>query len=87
MRREEFETKHGKLGSNVVYLDLDEQQKPPEVLTAGWTDAQLKSKPLSEIDAMITSGEMGLATLKETVAQESARIDGLRMARSRKLQL
>lgn len=87
MKKEEFEKLNGKLSADVTYIDLDEQQEPPEPTTCGWTDTQIRNKPLEEFDAMITSGEMGIESLKQTVAQEEQRIADLRRVRNRKLDL
>jgi hypothetical protein len=87
MKKEDFEKLHGKLGDNVTYLDLDAQQEPPEPTTCGWTDTQIRNKPLEDFDSMISSGELGIASLKETLAQEEGRIEDLRRVRNRKLDL
>jgi len=87
MRREEFEAAYGRLPSNVQFVDLDAQRKPPPVLTSGWTDEQIANKTIEEIDAMIAAGEKGLESLRETVRGESERVDGLRLIRSRRIQL
>lgn len=89
MKKEAFEKAHGKIGSNVIYIDLDDpvNQVPPEVVTAGWTDTQIKGKPLVEIEKQIESGELGLAGLRETLSNEERRIAGLRQVRLRKIQL
>jgi hypothetical protein len=87
MKREDFEAVHGKLSSNVTYLDLDEQQVPPEPTTCGWTDTQIRNKSLEELDAMISSGELGLASLHQTLDNEVKRIEDLRRVRNRKLDL
>jgi len=88
MKKAAFEKVHGKLAPNVVYIDLDDQPKaPPEVVTAGWTDTQLRAKSLPELDAMIASGEMALTNLRNIVDTEVERIEGLKKARSRKLLL
>jgi len=87
MKREAFEAIHGRLGGNVMYIDLDEQQEPPEPKTAGWTDTQIKAKPMSEIEAMIKTGEMGLESLRETLTKEEDRVSGLRRIRSRKTEV
>lgn len=89
MKKEEFEAKHGKLGDNVTYIDLDDpaNQVPPEPTTAGWTDSQIRAKPLEEIDAMISSGEIGIQNLQETLDNEVKRVRDLRRVRDRKLEL
>lgn len=68
-----------------TYLDLGPAQV--ELLTAGWTDEQIQAKSMDEIDAMIRSGEQGLASLRTTVSAEEDRIGGLRQIRNRKLSL
>jgi len=59
----------------------------PEILTAGWTDAQISAKSMKELDAMIESGLKGVESLRDTVRKEEARIDDLRRVRGRKLAL
>ncbi len=68
-----------------VYLHIPKQE--PEVLTAGWTDDQIRAKSMQELDAMIVTGEKGLQNLKDTVRKEEARIDDLRRVKGRKLAL
>lgn len=89
MNKTMFEERHGKLPSNVVYLDLDDprNQVPPEVVTAGWTDTQIRSKHLVEINQMIASNEKALESLRETIKGEQKRVDGLQLIRQRKLLL
>ena len=87
MKKEDFEAVHGKLGDNVSYIDLDEQQSPPEPMTCGWTDSQIRNKSLEEFDAMISSGDLGIASLKQTLDTEVQRIEDLRRVRNRKLDL
>lgn len=87
MKKEEFEKQHGKLSADVTYIDLDEQQAPPEPTTCGWTDTQIRNKPLEEFDAMISSGELGIASLKQTLDTEVQRIEDLRRVRNRKTDL
>jgi len=87
MKKEEFEKLNGKLGENVTYIDLDEQQVPPEPTTCGWTDTQIRNKSLKEFDAMISSGELGIASLKQTLDTEVQRIEDLRRVRNRKTDL
>lgn len=87
MKKEEFEKLNGKLGGDVLYIDLDEQQTPPEPTTCGWTDTQIRNKSLEEFDAMISSGEMGIASLRQTLDNEVQRISDLRRVRNRKTDL
>jgi hypothetical protein len=87
MKQQEFEKLHGKLGDNITYIDLDEQQELPEPTTCGWTDTQIRNKSLEEFDAMISSGDMGIASLKQTLNNEVQRIDDLRRVRNRKTDL
>ena len=89
MKREEFEAKHGRLPPHAVYIDLDDprNQVPPEPVTAGWTDTQIRGKSLAEIQAQIDTGEKGLASLKETIRAEEKRVDDLRLIKARKLQI
>lgn len=87
MKKEEFEKLHGKLSDDVAYIDLDEQQAPPEPTTCGWTDTQIRNKSLKEFDSMISSGELGIASLQQTLDNEVKRIDDLRRVRNRKTDL
>lgn len=87
MKKEDFEKLNGKLGADVMYIDLDEQQEPPEPTTCGWTDTQIRNKPLEEFDSMIASGELGIASLQQTLEDEVKRIEDLRRVRNRKLDL
>ena len=87
MKKDEFEELHGKLSDNITYIDLDEQQVPAEPTTCGWTDSQIRNKSLEEFDSMISSGELGLKSLHQTLDNEVKRINDLRRVRNRKLDL
>ena len=68
-----------------VFIHIEDE--PPEPKTAGWTDTQIRSKSMSELDAMVGSGEKGLESLRATLKSEEDRIDGLRRIRQRRLDL
>jgi len=88
MEREEFESKYGKLPSNATYIDLDAQPKPiPEVMTAGWSDTQIRGKTVQELDGMINSAQLGIKNLEETLGGERQRLDDLMRIRNRKIEI
>lgn len=68
-----------------VFLHIPKKQ--PEILTAGWTDDQIRAKSIQELDAMIASGEKGIENLRSTLNAEMARVDDLRRVKGRKLAL
>jgi len=84
MKKEEWEEIHGKVPSNVLYIDLDEQQ---ETVTHGWTDTQIKGKSAAELQSMITQRETGLAVMQESVDNEQIEISKLKDVLERKQQL
>ena len=59
----------------------------PEILTAGWTDDQIRAKSMTELDAMIDSGLKGIKSLEATLNAERNRVDDLRRVKGRKLAL
>lgn len=73
------------MNSDVQIIDLDEQQKPPEVMTAGWSDTQIKGKSVEEIESLIKQNELALDSLEQTVANQRQMINDLRQVRQRKL--
>lgn len=73
------------MNSDVQIIDLDEQQKPPEVMTAGWSDTQIKGKSVEEIESLIKQNELALDSLEQTVANQRQTINNLRQVRQRKL--
>lgn len=75
------------MNSDVTIIDLDEQQKPPETVTAGWTDTQIKNKSIQEIDLLISQNELALETMEKSVAQQRDNINGLKQVRWRKHQI
>lgn len=87
MKKADFEKAHGKLPSDAVYIDLDEQQAPAEPMTEGLTDSQISRKTLEQWDSEINSAMLGLGKLRETVSSEEARVVKLRNIRNRRLQL
>lgn len=87
MKEKEFREKYNlPVGANVTYIDLDAQRTTP-VITAGWTDEQIKNKDLSELDGMISSAQAGLDSLRETVRAEEDRLADLILLRGRKVSL
>ena len=68
-----------------VFLHIP--KKEPEILTAGWTDDQIRAKSMQELDAMIASGEKGIQSLRDTLTSEQNRVDDLRRVKGRKLAL
>jgi len=72
---------------DVTVINLDDQRAPPEVVTAGWTDSQIKAKSADEIVAMVNSAQMGIQKLHETMRQEQDRLTGLLQVQKRKQQL
>jgi len=88
MKREEFEAIHGPVGKNVTYIDLDDPTVNPQpVITAGWTDEQIKNKSALEFDEMIASAEMNIRNIERTVEGEKRRLHDLQALKNRRLQL
>lgn len=89
MKKEEFEAKHGRLPAHATYIDLDEQRRntPPEVITGGWTDSQIRGKSEQEILAMVEGCERLIETLRQNVRSEEDRLYDLRAIQRRKQQL
>lgn len=89
MKREEFEAKHGRLASGVVYLDLDDpaNQVPREKITCGWSDSQISAKSIEDFDELINQSVLAANSLRDTLAQQNQRITDLRKIRKRKLAL
>ena len=73
------------LGADVQIIDLDLQKKTPEMVTAGWTDTQIKNKGIQEIDALIHQNELALKSMEEAVFTQRENLSGLRQVRNRKL--
>lgn len=73
------------LKADVAWIDLDEQQKPPEVVTGDWTDSQIQGKSIDEIDGLIKQNEMAADSLEKSLAQQRQVIYNLRQVRQRKL--
>lgn len=84
MKQEEWEAIHGKVPSNVLYIDLDEQQEP---VTHGWTDTQIMGKSAGELQSMITQRETGLAVMQKSIDNESEEISKLKDILERRQQL
>lgn len=73
------------LKADINWIDLDEQQKPPEVVTAGWTDTQIEAKSLGDIDLMIKQNEMAAEQLQQSWTQQMEQVNKLKQVRHRKL--
>ena len=69
---------------DIQVVNLDDQREPPEHVTAGWKDSQIKAKTPEEIQKMIDSANLGIANLRETVAKEQERLNGLYEVQMRK---
>lgn len=72
------------LGAQLTLLELE-----PDIerTTEGWTDEQIKNKSVSDFDQMISSGELGIEKMEETIRQERKRLAGVRNLRKRRLEL
>ena len=57
------------------------------VLTAGWTDEQIKGKTEQELRAQVAQRETGLVRLQQTVDNERNEIEKLKQVLQRKLQI
>lgn len=73
------------MNSDVTIIDLDEQQKPPEPITAGWTDTQISNKTVLEIEGLIKQNELALESIEQTLMKQRQQISDLRQVRQRKL--
>ena len=71
--------------ADVTWIDLDEQQEPPEVVTAGWTDTQIKNKSLEDIDSLIKQNELAAESLMKTYTTQIEQVNKLKQVRHRKL--
>lgn len=90
MKQADFERQTGrKVPPEATYIDLDEQNqpKPRERETAGWTDTQIRNRSMQSIDADIASGEAGIDALQAQLDGERQRVMGLRQIKKRKKQL
>lgn len=72
------------LGAKIDWIDLDEQQPSPEIVTGGWTDSQIHGKTVSEIDFLIKQNEMAADSLEKSLAQQRQVIYNLQQVRHRK---
>tara|TARA_R110000772_G_scaffold30806_10_gene76515 strand:+ start:3701 stop:3979 length:279 start_codon:yes stop_codon:yes gene_type:complete len=72
-------------GSNITFIDLDAQRKPPEIMTAGWTDTQIRNKTIDEIDGMIKQNDLAVASLEQTLATQRNMVHNLQQIRQRKI--
>ena len=71
----------------VTMIDLDAQRLPPEVVTAGWTDTQIRNKMPNQIQELIDQNQMALDTLRQTTNEQQDRVDGFRRILMRKTEL
>lgn len=85
MKREEFEAKFGKLPSDTVYINLDEQEQ--EKITAGWTDDMIRRNSVSKIKEHIRQVECSIENMRGAIESERARLEGLNQVLARKLEL
>lgn len=86
MKQGEWEEIHGKVPSNTLYIDLDEQN-PVECKTHGWTDTQIMGKSEAELQSLITQRETGLAVLEQSMDNEQEEVSKLRDVLARRQQL
>lgn len=86
MKKEDWEAIHGKVPSNVIYLDLDEQN-PVECETHGWSDTQIMGKTVQQLQNIITQRETGLAVMEQSVDNERNEVTKLKEILERRHQL
>jgi hypothetical protein len=72
------------MGAELTLLELEPDI---EVLTEGWTDEQIRNKSAADFDQMISSAELGIDKMEETIMGERKRIRSLRKLRARRLEL
>ena len=73
------------LGADVTFIDMG-RGKPPRT-TGGWTDDQIQSKSLAEIDTIVTQNEKAAQGLRDALRGQEERLASLRMVRQRRLEL
>jgi len=73
------------MGSDVQIIDLDAQREPDEMVTAGWTDTQIRNKSLSEIEQLIHQNQLAVESMEKAIAQQQSNIHGLKQVKQRKL--
>ena len=73
------------MGSDVQIIDLDAQRQPPEMVTAGWTDTQIRNKSLAEIEDLIRQNELAVESMGKAIAQQRNQINNIKAVRQRKL--
>jgi len=76
-----------KLGLSEKTALVDMGKGQVETVTAGWTDAQIKAKALSQIDDLILQSEKAISKLQYTLDVERERKLGLQQVRDRKLKI
>ena len=86
MKRADFEAQHGKLGPNVLYIDLVEH-RTVEQTTAGWTDTQIRNYSMSDLDSQILQADLALEQMRKTLADQEQRKTDLLAVKRRKLEL
>jgi hypothetical protein len=72
-------------GANVTLIDLDAQKKPPEVVTGGWTDTQIRGKTLKEIESIVRQNELAETSMETALASHRETLHSMRQVRARKL--
>jgi hypothetical protein len=73
------------MGADVQIIDLDAQRQPPEMVTAGWTDTQIRNKSLAEIEDLIRQNELAVESMEKAIAQQRNQINNIKAVRQRKL--
>jgi len=71
--------------SNIAWIDLDAQREPPEMVTSGWTDTQIKNKAITQIEDLIRQNELAVEAMEKAIAQQRNQINDLKAVRQRKL--
>lgn len=67
---------------DVTFLEL--RPEPPEVVTFGFTDAQIRALPVETLNAQIAQSQRLAASLKQQAQDTDARTAGLRSVLRRK---
>lgn len=71
-------------GGNITLIDLDAQKKPPEVVTAGWTDTQIRGRTITEIELLVSQSELALASMQKSLAAQRQIAHNMRQVLERK---
>mgnify|MGYP001058433334 CR=1 FL=1 len=72
-------------GANVTFIDMGRGEA--ERKTAGWTDKQILSKSIAQLDQEITQNEKAAQGLRDALKGQEDRLAGLRMVRFRRSEL